>query len=95
MSTWPPKDPQDVLDYTFNWRKPGNECLVPGETIDGSIVEVVQGDVVIDSFDDDGSVVTVWLSGGTVGTVCRVRNHIVTTDGREYDKTATIRIRER
>ncbi len=95
MSSWPPKDPDEVLDYTINWRKTGNECLRPGETIVTSTVEVVAGSVVIDSTSDDGSVVTIWLSGGTVGEVCQVRNHIVTSATREYDKTANLRIRER
>ena len=95
MSSWPPKDPDEVLDYTVNWRKPGNECLVAGETISASVVEVAEGSVVVDSTTDDGSVVTIWLSGGVVGEVCRIRNHITTSAGRKYDKTGVLRIRER
>ena len=95
MSSWPPKDPDEVLDYTVNWRKPGNECLVAGETISTSTVVVAEGTVVVDSTDDDGSIVTIWLSGGTAGEVCRIRNHITTSAGRKYDKTGVLRIRER
>ena len=95
MSSWPSKDPNDVLDYRFNWRKEGNECLLPGEDIDTYTVTIVSGTVVIDSDSDDGSVVTLWLSGGAAGEVCRVLCRIVTTEGRQYDKTGTLRIRER
>jgi hypothetical protein len=95
MSSWPPKDPDDVLDYTIDWRNDEDPLLEVGETIDTSTVTVAQGSVEVDSSSDDGSIVTIWLSGGVAGEVCKVRNRIVTTEGRQYDKTVTLRIRER
>lgn len=90
MDTWPSKDPDEVLDYDVNW----TARLLTGETIVSSSFTVAVGTVVKDSegFTPEG-VATVWLSGGTVGEVCEVLNHITTSQGREYDKTAKLRIR--
>jgi hypothetical protein len=37
----------------------------------------------------------VWLSGGTPGYPFTIVNHIVTDQGRQDDRTITIRVRER
>jgi len=87
MSVWPAKDPDEILDYTITWE------LEDGETIVTSDFSVVDGDVEIDSDSVDGLVTTVWLSGGTVNTLCRVLNRIVTSEDRTYDKTVKLRIR--
>ena len=90
MSSWPNKDPDEVLDYQFDW----TARLATGEQIVTSAFTVAEGTVVKDSegFTPQG-VATVWLSGGTAGELCLVNNHITTTLGREYDETAKLRIR--
>lgn len=90
MSTWPSKDPQEVLDYQFNW----TARLVTGETIVASVCTVVAGTVVKDSegFSPEG-IVTVWLSGGTLNEQCQITNHVTTSFGREYEETGKLRIR--
>jgi len=91
MNFWPNKDPDEVLDYQVDWsaRLEGVETvLISTFTTTGSVV--------IDSagFTSQG-IATVWLSGGVAGDMCEVRNHIVTTFGREYDETVRLRIRDK
>lgn len=65
---------------------------------------VVSGDVTVDSSNKNAvtiagvsyainTVVTVWLSGGTVGTDCEVLCRITTSDSRTLDKTMIVPIR--
>lgn len=93
MSSWPSKDPNEVLDYVVDWQDANSPVLVGGETITASLFEVTTGTVVIDSDTNDDTTATVWLSGGTIGEVCEVLNRIVTSAGRVYDKTTRLRIR--
>lgn len=81
------KDPQDKLDYAVDW----TSQLAVGETISTSTWTVPTGITQITPAPsiDDG-IVTIWLSGGTVGTRYDVLNHIVTSQGREYDRTVPI-----
>lgn len=95
MITWPSKDPDEVLDYELDWAdETTGPRLVTGETLLTSDFSVVEGDVVINSelFTADG-ITTVWLSGGTVGTLCKILNRVTTSGGRTYDQTARLRIR--
>lgn len=92
MTTTPfVKDPQSVLDYVFDW----SAWLAEGETITDSAVTVTSGDVEVDSTSETATAVTAWLSGGTLGTICAVTNHITTNSGREEDKTMRLRIANR
>lgn len=94
MQSWPHKDPDEILDYQFNWAQADGGRLETGETIIASYFSVEEGDVVIDSdtFIPTG-LTTVWLSGGTLGTSSVIRNRIVTSEDRTYDKSARLRIR--
>lgn len=96
MITWPAKDPDEVLDYGFNWSADTHPVLETAETILTSSWAVVSGDAVINSssFLATG-LVTVWLSAGTVDTVCVVRNRVTTSGGRTYDQSAKFRIRSK
>ena len=88
---WPTKDPDDVLDYAFDWSK-----WLDGDTIGASSFDlVVPAGLVIDSQSNTASVSTVWLSGGIDGQQGQVRCRIVTAGGRTRDATATINIAER
>lgn len=90
MQSWPTKDPEEVLDYQYDW----SQRLKDDEIIAAATCTVVVGGAVVDSttFTPQG-VVTVWVSGGTLGEVCQVLNHITTSAGREYEATARLRIR--
>lgn len=89
MFSWPAKDPDEVLDYQFNW----TDRLEAGETIATSTMLVASGDVVIDSESNLGEVTTVWLSGGTDSTVSIITNRITTSALRTYEESARLRIR--
>lgn len=89
MNAWPPKDPDEVLDYQFDW----TARLAPSETIATSAMFRDSGSVVMNSNGVLSPITVVWLSGGTVGEVCVITNRIVTNQGRTYDESAKLRIR--
>lgn len=92
MTTWrskQPKDPNAVLDYTFDWQR----WLQSGETI--STVTVTGTNVTIDSNSETGGVVTVWLSGGTAGTEATVAVKIATSDSRTDERSLALPVAER
>lgn len=87
------KDPNEVLDYRWDW---GTLRLVTGETIQTSLFIISpSGTLVEDSSSNDGTSATVWLSGGEIGDVYRVTNRITTSEGRTYDWTIIIVVRSR
>lgn len=100
MLTWPMKDPDEILDYQLDWADAESPRLdlttQPHETLTSSTYTVVEGDVVIDShaFAPTG-LTTVWLSGGTDGTLCEILNRVETSGGRTYDQSVRLRIRSR
>ncbi|USC17024.1 hypothetical protein [Rhodococcus sp. 11-3] len=84
------KDPEAVLDYHFDW----SAWLSDGETISSSTFESTAG-ITIDSNTTTATVATVWLSGGIRGRLYEITNHIVTNQGREDDRSITIRVKDR
>jgi hypothetical protein len=84
------KDPDAVLDYCLDWSK----WLANNEHITQSTWTPSAG-VTVESTTATASVTTVWLSGGTPGYPFTIVNHIVTDQGRQDDRTITIRVRER
>ena len=97
MITFPAKDPEEVLDYQLNWADQVNgPRLVAGELLTGSTWVLDQGSVVIGvtSFTAAG-VTTVWLSGGTIGELVILANTVTTNQGRTYEKTCKLRIRDK
>lgn len=83
------KDPDEVLDYTFDW-----STWLNGDTIASDTVTVDTG-LTKDSDSNDTDSVTVWLSGGTAGTAYKVSSKIVTAAGRTAERTIIITVRER
>lgn len=84
------KDPDAVLDYGLDW----SDWLANSETITGSTWTPSAG-ITVESNSSTGSATTVWLSGGVAGLPYTVVNHITTNQGRQDDRTITIRVRER
>lgn len=84
------KDPDATLDYAFAWA----DWLEDGETIVDHTVTVESGDVIIDSTSRTVDTVIAWVSGGTLGTNAEITNHILTSEGREDDRTIILLIRE-
>jgi hypothetical protein len=91
LQSWPlPKDPNEFLDYQFNW----TSCLEAGETIATSEYTTT-GSVTISDESISGALTTFWLSGGISGEACDITNRITTSEGRIHDCTARLRVRNR
>ena len=88
--TMPAKDPDEVLDYQLDWT-----ARLDGDTISSSSAVLEEGDATIDSQSYVSAVHTVWLSGGTAGTVTIVTLRIVTAGGRTMDESIKVKIKER
>lgn len=86
------KDPQAILDYKFDW----SDWLAAGETIESYTLDPQSGIAVTDdeATDSDTSV-TVWLSGGSVGSAYTVGCYIVTSDGRQDERTIIVEVKQR
>lgn len=89
MHTWPTKDPDEVLDYQFDW----TDRLEDAETIVTSTFVRASGDVTLGANDTAGAVTTIWISGGTAGTLSVITNRITTSEGRTYEESAKFRVR--
>lgn len=98
------KDPQAVLDYAFLWQ----DWLAVGETITAHTVTVSAATITVDSSSVNtvavtldsieqkiGSVVTAWLSGGTVGTIYVIGCRVTTSDGRVDERSFRLTVRDR
>ncbi len=101
------KDPDAVLDYKVDFAPHTNgrlgaesDWLQSGETIVSHTVTPETG-ITVDSssITDSGTSVTVWLTGGTVGTdtttVYDVTVKVTTSAGREDDRTFRVEMAER
>lgn len=85
-------DPQAKLDYAVDW----SAWLQSGETINASTWTVPAG--ITQSTPEPSNtatVATIWLTGGTIGQLYAVTNHITTSMGREDDRSLFLRVVER
>lgn len=82
------KDPDAVLDFTFDWT-----TWLAGDTITGTPVITVESGITKDSQSNTTTAVTVWLSGGTAGTQYTVACKIQTAGGRTEERSITIWVR--
>jgi hypothetical protein len=85
---WPPKDPDEVLDYNIDW----SPRLTSPDVISASEWFVPDG-LVADNEEMSDSSTTIWLSSGTTGEVYEVLNRVDTVEGRIMDQTVTLKIR--
>lgn len=76
VQRYPPKHPDEVLDYEFDW----SGDLEDGETIATRVVTVTGATK--DSDEIDGESLRVWLSGGTAGSIITIAVRITTSAGR-------------
>lgn len=84
------KDPNDDLDYSFNW----SSWLQTNESIN-SVTVVASPGITVGTTSFTGSTSTAWLSGGVAGasgTPYKVTHTIVTNQGRTKNLTMTIRV---
>ena len=92
------KDPNAVLDYTFDWTAwlaaastPADKILTATCTVTGSVTAAV------DSIAFDDQKVTAWISGGAVGDAILLRCRITTENSpaRIEDRSVTLKVKER
>lgn len=84
-------DPNAKLDYSWSW----TAWLAAGETITSQTVTGPVG-VTITGVVQTGGVVTAWVvAPGPFTDVVRIVCHIVTSAGREDDRTAKLTVTDR
>lgn len=79
------KDPQAILDYGVDW----SDWLASGDRLIASTWTVPAG-LTKDSDGFTDTATAIWLSGGTLGQVYTLVNHITTLAGRQEDRTLEI-----
>ncbi len=84
------KDPDSVLDYSFDW----SSWLATAETLSTATWTVPTG-ITKNSQSLTTTVATAWISGGTAGTSYNVACKVVTSGGRTDERTMTIIVRNR
>lgn len=105
MDRWPPKDPQEILDYEIDW---GTERLEEAEEIvtsdwaiedDDETLEILTNSPhqpIVVAHEETGrpnSVTRCWLSGGTLGVQYIVTNTITTTAERTRELSGKLKIK--
>lgn len=92
MDAWPFKDPEEKLDYGFDWTR----RLEDAETIIDSDWAIADGTVTIAANPVPSiatAVTKVWLEGGTLGETCIITNTITTSTGRIREWSAKLKIK--
>lgn len=84
------KDPDAKLDYSLDW----STYLETGETISTSTWEVAAGITKVSDV-KSGTLTTIWLSGGTEGERYQLRNLIVTSAGRQDQRSFDVLVESR
>lgn len=83
-------DPDAVLDFQFDW----SEWLSDGEIITAHTVTT--GDTItVDSSTHTDTTVTAWVSGGSDKSSATLTCHVLTTAGRQDDRSIRLLIRQR
>jgi hypothetical protein len=91
LSSWPLKDPADLLDYQFDIAPAliGNDGDAIA-TLDIAISPSATGDLALSSASADGTRAVLWLSGGQTGIVYTVTLTIGTQAGRTVARSVLL-----
>lgn len=85
------KDPGEKKDYAVDW----SAHLGAVDTISTSAWVVGSGlTQATPAPSNTTTVATIWLSGGTAGTEYRVTNHVVTAQGREFERSFFVNVQD-
>lgn len=87
------KDPQAVLDYGLDWALWLSESN--SDSIQSSTWVSAPSGLTHGTTTNNAGITSVYLSGGTVGSVYTVTNHITTVGGRQDDRSFRVRVVER
>jgi len=90
----PPKVPDSILSYGFDW----NQWLAGGENITGTPVIIVPSDLTLNPNEGQTTgvvtnVVTFWLGGGSPGAVDTVTCQVTTTLGNVIEASFDLSIK--
>ena len=88
------KDPEAVLDYAVDW---GADYL-SGDVLTASSWTVSpqeEGGVTVLSSQSDLLIASVQVSGGLVGNIYRLTNHVITANGRQDGRSIMLRVEKR
>jgi hypothetical protein len=85
------KDPNAILDYTFDWTAWLGADNVA--SIDCAVTDTLTAAISASYFDSKR--VTIWVQGGMVNEKVRVRCRIITVGGRTDDRSVFLKIKER
>jgi len=86
---WIEKDPNAKKDYAIDFAVPGDSWLIDGDTLESVTWSYPSGITYLSS-SFSPTKATVWFGGGTDGISYTITCHIVTTQGREDDKSFRI-----
>ena len=89
MLSWPTKDPDEVLDFGLRWAP-----HLDGDTISNSTWIVPDG-ITEESTNNDSTITTIWLSGGSPGITYIFTNRITTVGGRTMDQSVKLKCKEK
>ena len=81
---WPAKDPDDVLDFVIDWSQ-----WLGDDTIAASTWIMPSG-ITENSSQFSNTTATIWVAGGTDGTLYSITNRITTASGRQRDQSVTL-----
>lgn len=90
-NTIPPKSPDAVLDYAFDW----SAWLATNETITSATVAVPTGITLSQPASVSGGVVTFWLSGGAANNGYSIACEVVTSQGRTDSRSFYLQVQSR
>lgn len=86
------KQPNDALDYDIDFTDWFGEEST--DTIVSYTTPTVDPGLTLDSDEQAGYIVKVWLSGGTTGNSYKVTTIITTAEGREKEREIMIKVKE-
>lgn len=88
MATSYKKDPNAVLDYTFDW----SAWLAPLVDTISTVTWLPDAGLTVVSSSNTTTTATAFVSGGTVDTALNLTCRITTAGGRTDDRTITLKI---
>lgn len=87
---WPPKDPDEVLDYEIDW-----SARLVSEVINASEWTISGSDnlLLTNTSSYANTATTIWLEGGTLNVTYSLTNRITTSGLRTMDQTVKLKIK--
>lgn len=83
-------DPDETLDYTFNWAAFLAETGSPADTIQSASWFVTPAGPLLSNQLNDATTATTFISGAMLGQVYVLTNRVVTAAGRTAERSVTL-----